>query len=79
MQHSNAVNEIETLGGKRKMKNICLEYRGLAAGQVARRDFRRQAQINANHVRSPARGYIRETPHPAAYVEHQFARQILRT
>ena len=50
------------------MENICLEYCGLAVGQVACRNLRREAQINAHDMCSPARGHIGEAPHTASHI-----------
>jgi hypothetical protein len=60
------------------MKNIRLKYRRLAAVQIAGRNFGGEAEIDADDMRSPAGGYIGETSHATADVQHQLAGEIFR-
>src|ERR1700722_18168268 len=78
VQHSYAVDKIETAFGKGQLKYIRLEDGGGAVRQVLGGDLRGQTQIDANYVRAPAGRHLREPAHTATNVEHQFSRQILR-
>src|SRR5438093_10693252 len=79
MQHADAVNVIKALRRKGQVEYIRLEDCGLAIRQIACRNLRSPAQVDAHYVCSPAGGDFSEASHTAAHIEHESSREIFRT
>ena len=77
MQHPDAVDIIEALGRERQIENIGLEKCCGTVRQVACRYFGGQTKIDADHVRTPARGHVSKPSHPTANIEHELACEVL--
>src|SRR5579859_2085927 len=78
MQHSDAVDAIETLRSKGQSENIRLKSSKITARKIPCCNFRCHAEIDSNHGRSPAGGHVGESTHAAADIEHELAFQFVR-
>ena len=79
VEHSDAVDVIETAGREGEREDVCLKNRDIAPlGEISRGNFSSDAQINAHHNATGAAGHLGETPHTASDIEDQLAREFLR-
>src|SRR5215471_10105123 len=79
VQHTDAIDHIEALGGKRKLKHISLQKGCISIGKVPCGHLACKAEVDADHSRPPSGGNISETAHTTAHVEHEFAGEVLRS
>src|SRR5215510_9083073 len=78
MQHTDAVDVIETLGSEGQLEHVSLEDCHVAVGKILGCHLRSEAQVDTDHACAPASRHFRETAHSTTNIEDQLAREVFR-